>query len=652
MDTTQDEREEELGSLTAIFPELVLDPSDAFSAILELPVAPSSPLLIRFMPTVDPSAVVDSYALATVRSHVERDVKLSHLPPLKLQVSLPAQYPADAPPKVTLSAQSDWLPKYKIHELEKEVAKLWEEYGRCQILFAYIDYLQQAAENGFEFGQSAEGCLVLPDSHEPTLTAFDRLTTQQAFDAGTYDCGVCLEPKKGSACYKMDRCGHVFCKQCLQDFYNNAIKEGDVSGVRCLDPSCGKEKNNKRRSERTVHPRELLAMGIDESMVRRYVEMKRKKELEADKTTVYCPRTWCQGPAKSAKYPPIPADLEAYISNDLSSDDENDREETLQGPAAAHVAPKVNGNNAPPDPTERLSVCEKCSFAFCKVCYMGWHGPFARCFPRNPAELSKEEKASYDYIRMHTSPCPYCMAPVQKTMGCNHMSCFNCRTHFCYLCGSWLDPQNPYQHFNKGGSPCYQRLWELEEGDEGQAPEDGRGFVGGARGWEQLAIEAARQADEEEAEAAAAQLQAEEDARVDEIPPAAPQPPARGIPLAVAMAQIALNDAGDLEDNDEEEAEPVRAQEQRPRGGRRQRNPFPARPPANGAARAVRQHERQARRRQGQAVPPGNDRNDLDDRQQEELQRFLAMAQNDEEEGWDSDELGDDDHAFIIRAQR
>ena len=82
------------------------------------------------------------------------------------------------------------------------------------------------------------------------------------------------------------------------------------------------------------------------------------------------------------------------------------------------------------------------------------------------------------------------------------MKCFQCQSHFCYLCGSWLDHMNPYQHFNKPGTECYQRLWELEEGDEGQQPGDRRGFAGG-RGWEQIALEVARQAEAEEAAQAA-----------------------------------------------------------------------------------------------------------------------------------------------------
>lgn len=48
---------------------------------------------------------------------------------------------------------------------------------------------------------------------------------------------------------------------------------------------------------------------------------------------------------------------------------------------------------------------------------------------------------------------------------------------------AWLDPQNPYKHFNDKKVGCYQRLWELEEGDEG----NGAGRFEGARGLEAAA---------------------------------------------------------------------------------------------------------------------------------------------------------------------
>lgn len=529
-----DEREEELSTLSAIYPELSIDADDSFTASLELPVKPVKPLLIRFIPTLRTPASVLGLDGRIVQeepaAYIERDVEFAHLPPLSLRLTLPNDYPGDQPPAVQLSVMYDWLPRAKLEEMERMVQDLWNDYGRCQILFAYISYLQDAIDNSFDLDQSADGCLVLSASQEAELVKYDVETSQAIFNANTFDCGICLEPKKGSLCYLLKDCGHVFCRSCLQDFYNTAISEGDVTNVKCLSPEKHVSRRPGKKAPRTLRPRELLDMGIEDSMVRRFLEMKRKKKLEADKSTVFCPRTWCQGAARSAKYPPIPKDLAAY--DDLESSDDETAISTANGSDSDPRKTK-NTKNIPPNPADRLAICEKCTFAFCIVCFAGWHGPFARCYPRDPSELSVEEKASYDYIRLHTSPCPYCSSPTQKTMGCNHMKCFQCNTHFCYLCGSWLDGNNPYQHFNKLGSGCYQRLWELEEGDEGQAPGDGRGFAG-ARAWEAMAIEAAREAEAREAAEAA---QADEDART-----ARAREGHRDVPIEVVMAQIRLNE--------------------------------------------------------------------------------------------------------------
>jgi E3 ubiquitin-protein ligase RNF14 len=583
-----DERGEELNTLSAIYPELLLDVEGPFSASLELSVSPTRPLLVRFIPLAGhagDSRAAYAIAAANGAAYIERDIEISHLPPLTLHISLPVAYPADTAPTVQLTAKYHWLPAHKLTELEQEAENLWNEYGHCQTLFAYIDYLQSAAERGFDLDQSLDGCLVLPVAAEKQLLAFDAETKSSIFNSGTYDCGICLEPKKGLACYELPSCGHIFCKSCLQDFFNNAISEGDVASVRCLSPGCGKQQTTatgamrKHRANGALHPRDLLAMGIEESMVRRYVDMKRKKKIEADKTTVYCPRQWCQGAAKSPKYPPIPVDLLSYAVDDSSGDERSGN--VPNGGDSSPLSPNPSSKEPSADPADRLAVCEKCSLAFCRVCYKGWHGQFARCYPRDPNELSAEEKASYDYILANTSPCPTCNSPTQKTMGCNHMKCYQCNTHFCYLCGSWLEGGNPYQHFNKAGTDCYQRLWELEEGDEGQRPADGRGF-GGGRAWEQMAIEAARDADAQEA---AARAQAEEDERA-----------ARRLEAendGGADQAIIVNEIVQMRVQDVQAAAPERDPQVE---NRRQRNPFPARPLAPGAAMAVRHHERLQRR--------------------------------------------------------
>lgn len=277
-------------------------------------------------------------------------------------------------------------------------------------------------------------------------------------------------------------CGHVFCVACLQDFYNNAIKEGDIAAVRCLSPNCAKERGKatspgrKRKKPRTfINPSELLQIPLDQEVVKRYVTLKYKTELESDKNTIYCPRPWCNGAARSKKHRK-PQGLElAEASDDSASEEDDDDEDHPEGEA----------KSKPYKPAEDLlAICEECSFAFCSRCFQSWHGEFVRCTPRREkGELTTEELASIEYMKMHTTPCPTCAAPAQKTHGCNHMICYRCQSHFCYLCSAWLDPSNPYQHFNEAPdgrvTGCYMRLWELEMGD---GDDVGYGFAGGAGG--------------------------------------------------------------------------------------------------------------------------------------------------------------------------
>ncbi|KAF1990179.1 RWD-domain-containing protein [Aulographum hederae CBS 113979] len=493
-----DERAEELSSISAIFPELVVDDNSPFTATLDLAITPNDALPVLFAADVDiltpPSSPLEAQAPKNLDF-------LSHLPALRLTISLHEGYPAELPPQVELKTTPAWLPEAKLRELEEAAASTWEEYGRGQAVYGYIDFLQEQAAMGFGLS-SEQHPLSLPAALKPTLLEFNKQEKRRQFEEGTYDCGVCLEPKKGTACYRLERCSHVFCISCLKDFYISCITQGDVASVTCLDPDCGKETGPGRRNKprRTLNPIELLDIPLSEDVVRRYAELKRTKKIESDPDTIFCPRAWCQAPARSAKYPPI-KDLVS-----LTYDNENDGA-TQEAPP---VESKVKGNE------ERLSVCEKCGLAFCRVCKLGWHGDLQYCNVKTDKpedELSEEEIASLRYIRLHTSACPTCKVPAQKMYGCNHMTCFQCRTHFCYLCEAWLNPNNVYDHFNDQKNECFNRLFDLDQGDNA----DGRVQFVGARRFEMEAerfeeearvAEAARRRELEAAATAIAAAQA------------------------------------------------------------------------------------------------------------------------------------------------
>ncbi|KAH0534021.1 hypothetical protein FGG08_007376 [Glutinoglossum americanum] len=632
-DSIEDEREIELSSICAIFPELAISPEDPFTASIVLPVSPVKHLAIIFPPLADgapptglptpPSSTgVDRNDGRAAEGDVQREGvgeivrdihHLSHLPPLSLQIKLPGGYPADEPPILDLSTSPPWLPEETLLRLQDDGKRLWEELGRDQVIFAYIDHLQQAAERAFDLFDSGgdDSTFEVAQDMKIALLDFDRKGKREEFERGTFECG------------------------CLQDFYNSCITEGDVSSVKCLAPDCGREgvklateqvdtpKKRKRRKkdDRTLSPSELLQIPLDQDIVKRYVDLKRKAELESDKTTVYCPRKWCQGAARTAKH---------HKRTGLDpGKDESDEESEEEG---------TSGNGQPselPPPSERLAICSDCAYAFCVVCFRGWHGELTICRPSDPGQLSAEEKASEEYMKLHTTPCPTCAAPCQKTQGCNHMICFKCNTHFCYLCSAWLDQANPYQHFNQEKSGCYQRLWELEGGDDGEI---GLAYGGGVEQGDNAFIPWDVEEVGDESDESDGDDDDDSDGSIDEEEIVLFEDPHVQGELGQLLLQV-----GQFHEQDpplpppEAPAPPVvdgparmrRAQAPRPvlpPGLRPEDHPRRA-PPILGNIVRHAQGDRAGANRIGR---PG-------------LRRFLEMVENDEEDEWDSDELDDDE---------
>ncbi|KAI8233861.1 E3 ubiquitin-protein ligase itt1 [Colletotrichum sp. SAR 10_99] len=471
---SDDPRDDELSSLHAIFPELEPDDQNPYSFSIELPVHPAKPVTVTF-PAASNVDVPAAAQIPGVEPRVESH-ELFHLPSVVVRISLPQGYPSEKPPGVSISTSPPWLSKEATRKLEDDGPRLWEEMGRDMVAFTYIDHVQQAADDVFGM-VDGNGALEIDPLHKIAVLDYDIEATRAAFAKETFDCGVCLDPKKGSVCHKMLDCGHIFCTQCLQEFYDNAITEGDLATVRCLAPNCAKERaetqgasgrTKKRKVKTAISPSELLQMGLSQDTVTRYVTLKYKNELESDKNTIYCPRSWCNGAARSKKHRK-PDGLEDVESSDEETDEEG------QGTDGKQKTKKTF------DVGDLLAICEDCGFAFCSRCFQSWHGEFFRCTPkRDKEEMTAEEQASIDYINLHTTPCPTCGVPAQKTHGCNHMICFRCASHFCYLCSAWLDPRNPYAHFNEQPNgkftSCYMRLWELEGGDGDDVDV---GFAGG-----------------------------------------------------------------------------------------------------------------------------------------------------------------------------
>lgn len=255
--------------------------------------------------------------------------------------------------------------------------------------------------------------------------------------------------------------------------------------MKCLDPSCILNKKPQRRSTLdlppqadgdgeaphgfsraclppTLPPEELEDLGLTPDMITRYRVLKRKAALDADPNIIYCPRIWCRAPSRSS--------LEE-IDRNIGSKDLYLTERHLELKRAelngTGVSTRTEAAAVPESdsqPRERLDICSSCAYSFCKVCLKGWHGEYVFCRSPN-APKTAEELATEEFLNSATTKCPSCEAAVIKSYGCNHMTC-KCGTHFCFLCGAYILPINPYSHFNDmENESCYMRLWEGEDGD-------------------------------------------------------------------------------------------------------------------------------------------------------------------------------------------
>ncbi len=116
--------------------------------------------------------------------------ELSHLPPVQLRINLPSTYPTEQPPE--LSLKSVWVPETILTRLEGEGNILWEELGRSQVLFAYIDHLCEAAGEAFGFSSSKAKAITISPELRIGLLDYDLKAKQAIFEKATYECGVCL----------------------------------------------------------------------------------------------------------------------------------------------------------------------------------------------------------------------------------------------------------------------------------------------------------------------------------------------------------------------------------------------------------------------------------------------------------------------------
>lgn len=211
LEGSEDDRVIELSAISAIYPELIVDVADPFSASIDIAVEPVEPLAIAFLPqenggsqlgllTPSTSDDMDNQVAKNVvhsksqgADPMNHDIHFfSYLPPLTLKINLQEGYPSQKPPLFHLETETPWIPVAKLKELREVGSSIWEDMGRDQVIFSYIDHLREAAERSFDVIPGDGTCLEVSQNFKIALLDFNAYLKRAKFERETFECGVCL----------------------------------------------------------------------------------------------------------------------------------------------------------------------------------------------------------------------------------------------------------------------------------------------------------------------------------------------------------------------------------------------------------------------------------------------------------------------------
>ncbi|KAK0716183.1 hypothetical protein B0H67DRAFT_554540 [Lasiosphaeris hirsuta] len=163
----------------------------------------------------------------------------------------------------------------------------------------------------------------------------------------------------------------------------------------------------------------------------------------------------CAGDSDTCHHPLSPAELQDHLPSRTF-------EELLEASFASHIrrhpetfrsCPTADCNqlyrsSAASSPSKRIFTCPQCLTAVCTACHASHQGmTCAEHIDMVSGGYAALEEAKK---RLGIKDCPKCKTSIEKTEGCNHMTCVGCKTHICWKClETFTTARACYEHLSR-----------------------------------------------------------------------------------------------------------------------------------------------------------------------------------------------------------
>jgi len=251
------------------------------------------------------------------------------------------------------------------------------------------------------------------------------------------ECPICIMDFDSDNEVKLP-CNHKFCRDCLNYYLEEEVKNSRVNYIKCPESTC---ENGDPPGTSFVFTDDLIKRFLSENLYDKYLEFKQKLIIEKDPSLTFCPIPNCKGYAKKEKKKEETNFLEN--NNDLI-DDENEGMLDSNKNAVLDVSNEV----------EKVKMTCNFEHDFCFKCKNLWNKDHSCEKDSDIFKYSKENKEN-------VKRCPKCKNWIEKNKGCNHMTCIICKYEFCWLC---MEESKP-DHYNNPGTPCHGKQFPDEEID-------------------------------------------------------------------------------------------------------------------------------------------------------------------------------------------